>query len=327
MELTKEPFFTIIIPLYKGEAYIEEALESVKKQTFKDFECILVSDGSPGISLDEYDNCENIYNRLHRPKDIDQKQMGRYIFERVVAGDSRFKFYEKENGGQGSARNYAIERTKGNFLIFLDNDDYFTPNHLQAIYEFLKKDEKNWYNTIYYFEDYQEFMITEGEKKLLPQPTTHQRAKNIKFMNSLIHKQLGLTFGTIHRDVLGKERFTRLTKGMEDVEIIHRIYLEHRSRGKTLKYLQIPISQTVMKRVHAGSFTFQDVQKGHVQEYTDMKNTYKNLLQNYKLSFAERAVCNLGILRFSINPSKNLINKYLQKSLSFCSKMIGRWYF
>lgn len=92
------PKLSIIIPFYGVEDYIEKCLNSVKNQTYKDFEVILVNDGT---------------------KDNSQK-----IVDRFVKEDKRFKCYKKPNGGLSDARNYGMKYATGKYIAFIDSDDY-----------------------------------------------------------------------------------------------------------------------------------------------------------------------------------------------------------
>lgn len=110
------PFFSVIIPVYKVEDYLEKCVESVLNQEFKDIEIILVDDGSP-------DNC---------PKMCDD----------YAEKDSRIKVIHKENGGLSDARNFGIKAATGKYIFFLDSDDYWDNNKaLCNINEYLIKNE------------------------------------------------------------------------------------------------------------------------------------------------------------------------------------------
>lgn len=91
-------YFSVIVPVYKVEKYLNECVDSILSQSFKDFELILVDDGSP-------DNCPGICDEYSKI-------------------DSRVKVIHKGNGGQSSARNEGIYAALGQYLIFLDSDDY-----------------------------------------------------------------------------------------------------------------------------------------------------------------------------------------------------------
>ena len=104
------PLFSIIVPVYKAEKYINECVDSVLAQTFEDFELILADDGSP-------DRCPEICDEYAKK-------------------DSRIKVIHKENGGASSARNSGIEAACGEYVIFLDSDDYWEENYtLQRLTE------------------------------------------------------------------------------------------------------------------------------------------------------------------------------------------------
>lgn len=98
---------SIIIPVYNVEKYIAKCIQSLLDQTYKNFEAIIVDDGSPDNSIK--------------------------IAKELVGNDSRFVFLEKENGGQGSARNMGIDYSKGQYLAFLDSDDYFRNDFLKKM--------------------------------------------------------------------------------------------------------------------------------------------------------------------------------------------------
>ena len=111
-----KPKISIIIPVYNVETYIRECLDSIIKQTFTQWECLLIDDGSPdksGAICDEY-----------------------------VKLDSRFKVYHKHNGGVSSARNYGLEKAQGEWVTFIDSDDFISPTFLEGLYKPLTRGEK-----------------------------------------------------------------------------------------------------------------------------------------------------------------------------------------
>jgi len=108
------PVFSIIIPLYNKEKYIQNTIESALNQTFKDFEIIVVNDGSTDSSL--------------------------AIVKQIE--DSRIKIFSIKNGGVSRARNFGIEKAKSDLIAFLDADDLWRNNHLEELYK-LWKDHPN----------------------------------------------------------------------------------------------------------------------------------------------------------------------------------------
>jgi glycosyltransferase involved in cell wall biosynthesis len=99
---------SIVIPVYKVEAYLSACVESVLAQTYQNFEVILVDDGSP-------DNCPAMCDAW-------------------AEKDSRIRVIHKENGGLSSARNAGIDVAKGDYLAFLDSDDLWTPVFLERLH-------------------------------------------------------------------------------------------------------------------------------------------------------------------------------------------------
>ena len=107
------PKISIIVPVYNVEKFLNESMDSVKNQTLTDFECICVNDGSTDNSLE--------------------------ILKNYAKKDSRFKVISQENQGQGVARNKAIDLATGEYIVFLDPDDYIELNMLEVLYStFLK---------------------------------------------------------------------------------------------------------------------------------------------------------------------------------------------
>jgi len=96
------PLITVIIPVYKVENYLQQCVNSVIEQNFRDIEIILVDDGSP-------DNCPDICDEMAKI-------------------DSRIKVIHKINGGSSDARNEGMKIALGEYLIFLDSDDYWKDN-------------------------------------------------------------------------------------------------------------------------------------------------------------------------------------------------------
>ena len=113
------PTFSIIVPVYKTEKYLDKCVSSILQQSYTDFELILVDDGSP-------DNCPQMCDSY-------QKQ------------DDRIKVLHKENGGVSSARNFGMAVATGEHIWFVDSDDYIEPFSLQQLYEAQKAQQADLY--------------------------------------------------------------------------------------------------------------------------------------------------------------------------------------
>lgn len=104
---------SLIIPVYKVEAYLERCVRSVLAQTYQNLEIILVDDGSP-------DRCGEICDRFAQE-------------------DPRVRVYHKANGGLSDARNCGVEHAHGAFISFIDSDDYVAPNYVEYLFDLLMK--------------------------------------------------------------------------------------------------------------------------------------------------------------------------------------------
>ncbi len=98
--------FSIVVPVYNTEQYLQECLDSIAAQSYANFEVIMVDDGSTDGSA--------------------------RICKEYAKRDSRFVYRHKENGGVSSARNVGIDMAKGEWLLFVDSDDMLMPDYLQT---------------------------------------------------------------------------------------------------------------------------------------------------------------------------------------------------
>ncbi|MCD7878683.1 MAG: glycosyltransferase [Candidatus Gastranaerophilales bacterium] len=104
--------FSIIVPVYNVEKYLRQCLDSIVNQTFADFEVICVNDGSTDNSLE--------------------------ILEEYSEKDNRFIVINQENQGQGVARNKAMDLATGDYIVFVDPDDWIEVNLLEELYKTFK---------------------------------------------------------------------------------------------------------------------------------------------------------------------------------------------
>ena len=100
----KNPLISIIIPIYNAEKYLKECLNSVINQTYENIEIVAVNDGSTDSSL--------------------------HILQDYAKKDKRIKVYIKEKGGVSNTRNFALEKAKGEYIMFVDSDDYLSNNNV-----------------------------------------------------------------------------------------------------------------------------------------------------------------------------------------------------
>lgn len=115
--MKEKPLISIIVPVYNVEKYLDRCIKSILQQTFKDFELILVDDGST-------DGSEAICNQY---RDI----------------DNRIKVIHKENGGLSSARNAGLDIARGMYIGFVDSDDYINNKMYEILLDELIKNDSD----------------------------------------------------------------------------------------------------------------------------------------------------------------------------------------
>lgn len=115
MCVQKNELISIIVPVYQVEAYLPACVESVLKQTYSDWELILVDDGSKDDSGE--------------------------LCDQYAQQDSRIKVIHQENGGVSAARNAGLEEAQGEYIAFLDSDDLIKPDYFQVLHQNLEENE------------------------------------------------------------------------------------------------------------------------------------------------------------------------------------------
>ena len=108
---------SVIIPVFNSSLYLDHCLSTVVNQTLKDIEIILIDDGSTDDSLNVIKNYAKKYNNI--------------------------KYTSKENEGQAIARNIGIQMSSGEFITFIDSDDYIELNMLEKLYNIAKSDNSD----------------------------------------------------------------------------------------------------------------------------------------------------------------------------------------
>ena len=111
----EKDLISVIIPVYNVENYLERCINSILNQTYKQFEAIFINDGSTDNSLE--------------------------ILKKYQEKDKRILIIDKVNAGTGAARNDGLDKAKGEYISFLDSDDWYEKNYLEELYKNIK--EKN----------------------------------------------------------------------------------------------------------------------------------------------------------------------------------------
>ena len=201
----RETQVSIIVPVYNVEPYLRQCLDSILGQTFTNFEVLLVNDGSPDSSGD--------------------------ICREYVEKDSRFHYFEKENGGLSDARNYGIERAQGEYLTFIDSDDFVNEKHLENL--FLASRLSNADITIGGFSRFENgtFWLYQDDfsSDSLVSFTSAQAIQHLDSMFDVPFLNFSVVWGKLFKRDLFKELRFQYGKYAEDQFIIWKLYLKARS--------------------------------------------------------------------------------------------------
>ena len=109
MSSTQTPEITVLVPVYNVERYLRECLDSIRNQTFADFEAICINDGSTDASRD--------------------------IIQEYLDADARFRVIDKPNSGYGASMNRGLDEAHGRYVAILESDDLYMPNALQVLHD------------------------------------------------------------------------------------------------------------------------------------------------------------------------------------------------
>jgi glycosyltransferase involved in cell wall biosynthesis len=185
------PFFSIVIPVYNRSLFIIEAIKSIQNQSFKDWECIVVDDGSTDDSAS--------------------------VIKKLVEEDNRIHYIYQENAERSVARNNGIKNSKGNYICFLDSDDEFLPNHLQVLYNQINIKGAP---EALFFTNY--ILSKLGEIKSQYLPTLKGDVLTYLFYNPIIPARV-----CIHSAILQEDLFDEEIVIVEDLLLWIRIALKH----------------------------------------------------------------------------------------------------
>lgn len=213
---------SIIVPVYQVENYLERCLESILKQTYSNFEVILIDDGS--------------------------KDQSANICEKYAQKDSRIRVFHKENGGLASARNKGIERANGDWYCFIDSDDYIKEDYLEYLLNLCIKNNADIsccnYDIVY--ED-----ISNVDKNIkLDEQESNQIYSSEKFTYLLIcDKIANYAWNKLYRSTLWKNfRFDENYRIYEDMVTLYKVAAEGRKAvfGCEAKYFYVQRSSSLL---------------------------------------------------------------------------------
>lgn len=206
MEIISEEnsLISIVIPVYNTEKYLGGCLNSIQNQTYKNFEVILVNDGS-------MDHSESICMDF-------------------VKVDTRFKYFTKENGGASSARNFGLDNVTGDYITFIDADDWVDENHLEVLINNIKENNSDMaVSSIKKFDNVSnfEFRVYSKQEKYLLNYNKLNREEFLVILPKLIHASNSYKIAVsklFKKELVTDVRFDESIIYGEDLDFFFKLY-------------------------------------------------------------------------------------------------------
>ena len=285
------PKVSIIVPIYNVEMYIEKCLETLVNQTLKDIEIILVNGGSKDSSAE-----------------IAKKYLEKYP-EKII-------YLEKENGGLSDSRNYELPHAKGEYIAFLDSDDYVEENMYEEMYELAKKEDSDMVQCNFYWE------YPDKNKKKIGELKQYSNKKEM-----LVKTRVEAWNKLIKREILVKNPEIRFPKGLryEDVEFTYKLipYVEKISilNKPFIHYIQRgnSISNTQNERTKE-IFDVLD----NVIKYYKEKNLYEEYKEQLEYVYVKTVLCRSLLRMVKIN-DKDIKSQLLKRTWENVNTKFPEW--
>ena len=182
------PLISVVIPVFNGEKTIKETIDSVLKQTFTDFELLVINDGSQDLTVE--------------------------VVEKIQ--DSRIQLYSYPNAGLAASRNRGIDRSTGEYIAFIDADDLWTPDKLEAQFNALKSHPEAAvaYSWTDYIDEYSQFLGKGGHITVNGNIYPHLLLTDLleNGSNPLIRKQAFIEVGNFDESLSAAEDWDMLLR-------------------------------------------------------------------------------------------------------------------
>lgn len=305
MEIINEEncLISIVIPVYNAEKYLGGCLNSIQNQTYKNFEVILVNDGS-----------------------IDHSET---ICKEFVEVDTRFRYFLKVNGGASSARNFGLDHVTGDFITFIDADDWVDENHLEVLINNIKENNSDMaVSSIKKFDNVSsfEFRVYSNQEKYLLNYNKLNRDEFLVILPKLIHasNSYKIAVSKLFKKELVKDiRFDESIVYGEDLDFFFKIY----NNINSISYVD---EVTYVYRLHDESTSSKFNQQYAEQELLIYKKMYEKI-EELGLSTIHYYTTIRDLLEFRKDYLENrvLFNKYLdfleikEKSVTYPEDLIS----
>lgn len=241
---------SVILPVYNVEDYLEKSINSVLAQTFTNFELIVVVDGSPDNSIS--------------------------IAQKYAQQDQRIKVFEKANGGLSDARNFGLGKAIGDYIYFMDSDDWIEPNLLEDNIKILQENELDFLIFGYFKDDIDKHNSLQKSTPIRPVKKTIKKGNPRLSLDMDTLNLMGYAWNKIYRFNFLKENQLTFEKGTSLVEDIlfntqvfnntNKIYFNE----KCYYHYSNREIETLMKTFHLASFNLRKRRNDAISHFLDI---------------------------------------------------------
>ena len=284
------PKVSVIVPFFNVEGYIEKCLDTLVNQTLEDIEIILVNDGSKDNSIL-----------------VAKKFQERY--------PKKIVYLEKENGGLSDARNFGIPYAKGEYIAFLDSDDYVEKDMYEKMYTLAKKENSDMVQCNFYWE-----YIEEHKRKL----GDLQEYQNKKEM--IVKGRVEAWNKLIRREILEKSN-VKFPKGLryEDVEFTYKLvpFLEKVSflKEPLVHYIQRGNSISNSQNERTGEIF--DILDNVIKFYKE-KNIYEEYKNELEYIYVKTLFCR-SLARITQIANPEIQERLIEKTWNSVNEKFPNW--
>lgn len=280
---------SVIVPFYNVEKYIEKCLTSLINQTLQEIEIILVNDGSQD-------------NSVIIAKEFQEKYSG------------KIKYYEKPNGGLGDARNFGINYATGEYIAFLDSDDYVESAMYEEMYKNAKQEDADMVECDFWWE-YPDKKREDIGLEYSNQKEMLQKARVVAW-NKLIkteiykqHPEARFSVGLRYEDVEG---FYKILPHINKVAYVRKPYIHYIQRQGSISNTQNKKNEEIFKVLE------------NVIEYYNKNNLYDEFYQELEYIYARYLLCS-SFLRIVKIKDKRTKQELLNKTWENLNSKFPNW--
>lgn len=294
---------SVIVPVYKVPfEYLDQCIDSIVNQTYQDIEIIIVDDGSPKRWADKCDTYANL--------------------------DKRIKVIHKPNGGLSDARNAGLHESAGEWVTFIDGDDWVENNFIELFINRIKGKSKEELSDIYYFSGYRNF----PSKEIMGKPY-FEEGKIFKTYNERETLQMKCLTNHIAKDgnikgITISSAWSKVynTKFLKDNNLFFPIvpydedslfYLEAIEKANSIEYVGLPVhhyrynSDSITTKFRPASDKEQEIYLNHIFNFANKNNKSQNFKDKINMRVMTQMLVIVSLKFFHPQNPDSLLKRYI----------------